>query len=258
MAAILNLLIPVCLVLFMIAEAVWPARPLPKVRFWRIKGIVFFVFGSAIFANAPLLWADFASAHRVLDLSFLGAGIGALVMILVGNLLGYFYHRARHALAPLWRLHQLHHSAERIDTFGTFYHHPIDTLAVASLGALSSMWLLGVSADAAAIGGFVGFQLEVLTHANVRTPRWLGYLVQRPESHRIHHMRGVHAFNYGLPIFDMIFGTFRNPEDAEEKAGFWDGASGRVGAMLALLDVTTPPVESAPTVEAEAAAQRAR
>ena len=38
--------------------------------------------------------------------------------------------------------------------------------------------------------------------ANVRTPQWLGYLVQRPESHSVHHQRGVHAYNYSdLPLF---------------------------------------------------------
>jgi sterol desaturase/sphingolipid hydroxylase (fatty acid hydroxylase superfamily) len=49
-------------------------------------------------------------------------------------------------------------------------------------------------------------------HANLRTPRWLGYIIQRPESHGIHHERGLHAFNYAdLPLWDMVFGTFRNP-----------------------------------------------
>ena len=52
----------------------------------------------------------------------------------------------------------------------------------------------------------------IFQHANVRTPRWLGYFVQRPESHSLHHERGVHRDNYSdLPVFDMLFGTFRNP-----------------------------------------------
>ena len=31
---------------------------------------------------------------------------------------------------------------------------------------------------------------------DIRTPRWVGYIVQRPEAHGIHHANGVHAYNY--------------------------------------------------------------
>jgi sterol desaturase/sphingolipid hydroxylase (fatty acid hydroxylase superfamily) len=51
----------------------------------------------------------------------------------------------------------------------------------------------------------------VFQHANGDTPHGLGYLIQRPQSHAIHHQRGVHAFNYAdLSLWDMVFGTFRN------------------------------------------------
>ena len=56
---------------------------------------------------------------------------------------------------------------------------------------------------------------------------------QRPESHNLHHERGVHARNYGdLPLFDMIFGTFANPRAADNQVGFYDGGSARVREML--------------------------
>lgn len=70
-------------------------------------------------------------------------------------------------------------------------------------------------------------------HLNVRTPLWLGYIVQRPESHLIHHERGVHASNYGdIPLPDMIFGTFRNPRDWSGLNGFHQGSTLRIGPML--------------------------
>ena len=73
-------------------------------------------------------------------------------------------------------------------------------------------------------------------HANIRTPRWLGYLIQRPESHGVHHGRGIHRYNYAdLPLWDMVFGTFRNPqpEATPRTAGFYPGASARLATMLA-------------------------
>jgi sterol desaturase/sphingolipid hydroxylase (fatty acid hydroxylase superfamily) len=242
MALVLSVLTPLSFFVWMIAEAIRPARPLPKVRFWRAKGIAFFFVAGAIIANAPGLWADFAMANAIGDLSALGTFGGAFVYLIAVSFFGYWYHRGRHKLLPLWRMHQLHHSAERLDVAGTFYHHPADAVVIAAIGSFTSMWLLGITADAAALGGFVGFQLEVLTHANVRTPRWLGYVVQRPEQHSVHHARGVHAFNYGLPM--LMFGTFRNPERAEAKSGFWDGASRRLFPMLVGMDVTTPAAEA--------------
>lgn len=81
--------------------------------------------------------------------------------------------------------------------------------------------------------------LSVFQHANIRTPRWLGYIVQRPESHSVHHQRGLHAFNYSdLPLFDLMFGTFRNPSAFATKQGFWDGASTQVPQMLVFRDVS--------------------
>ena len=62
---------------------------------------------------------------------------------------------------------------------------------------------------------------------------WLGLLVQRPESHAVHHQRGIHRHNYGdVPWFDMLLGTYRNPARAPDEAGFFDGASSRIGSLL--------------------------
>ena len=69
--------------------------------------------------------------------------------------------------------------------------------------------------------GMLGFARAAFQHANLRTPRWLGYLIQRPESHSVHHARGVHAFNYcDFPLIDMLFGTLRNPPAHEDRDSF--------------------------------------
>ena len=76
-------------------------------------------------------------------------------------------------------------------------------------------------------------------HANIRTPKWLGYIIQRPESHGVHHARGVHRYNYSdLPLWDIVFGTFRNPDAFEGECGLTPGASARLGAMLLGQDVS--------------------
>ncbi|HEX5098830.1 MAG TPA: hypothetical protein VFV94_04990 [Polyangiaceae bacterium] len=66
--------------------------------------------------------------------------------------------------------------------------------------------------------------------------------------HPVHHERGVHAYNYGnfLMVWDLVLGTFRNPQEFVAQAGFWHGASGRVGAMLIGRDVSLPVERTSP------------
>ena len=68
------------------------------------------------------------------------------------------------------------------------------------------------------------------------------YIVQRPESHSIHHGISIHKYNYSdLPLVDIIFGTFRNPTQEEvPQTGFYKGASKRVVDMLLCKDVSQP------------------
>lgn len=135
----------------------------------------------------------------------------------------------------------MHHSAERVDVMGAAYFHPFDIAAQTVVSTLVSA-LLGVTPEAAALAGLFLVFLGVFQHLNVRTPRALGLLVQRPESHSVHHERGVHAFNYGnLSLWDLAFGTFRNPGEFAAEAGFWDGASSRVGKILLGVDVGQAP-----------------
>ena len=85
----------------------------------------------------------------------------------------------------------------------------------------------------------------IFQHANIKTPQWMGYVVQRPESHGVHHQRGVHAFNYAdFPMWDVLFGTFKNPAQHEAPAGFYLGSSYRVLDMLIGRDVGTPAKEN--------------
>ena len=79
---------------------------------------------------------------------------------------------------------------------------------------------------------------ELLYHWNVRTPYWLGFLIQRPESHCVHHQQGLHSFNYAdLPLWDMLFGTLRNPRTWSASCGFEGQRECRVGEMLRGVEV---------------------
>jgi sterol desaturase/sphingolipid hydroxylase (fatty acid hydroxylase superfamily) len=223
-------------------EAVFPARALPRVRGWRLMGLAAFTGYFFLSSYLPLLWGETLAAFQLLDLTGLGKWGGAVVGVLLYELGVYFWHRTMHGSPALWRVfHQMHHSAERLDTYGAFWFSPWDMIGWTLLSSLALTLVIGITPEAAVLTLYVTTFLGVFQHSNIRTPRWLGYIVQRPESHSYHHERGVHARNYSdLPVFDLIFGTLHNPPDFAPAQGFYDGASYRVGEMLAFRDVSEP------------------
>jgi sterol desaturase/sphingolipid hydroxylase (fatty acid hydroxylase superfamily) len=243
MEAIIGLLIPVTYVLCLILERLFPARQLPKVKGWLLRGVLSFVMSGLINALLPMAVVSALAGRSLFHLSALGVVSGAFVAFIVTDSLSYWVHRLMHNVHFLWRWsHQAHHSAERLDIAGAGYFHPFDITITVLMSTLAAA-ALGVSPDAAALGGYIGFLYAMFQHLNIRTPQWLGYIIQRPEGHSVHHARGVHAYNYGnFPLSDLLFGTFRNPADFMPEAGFWDGASAKVGAMLLGRDVGKPPV----------------
>lgn len=220
-------------------EMLAPARRLPRIAGWWWRGLLSFLLYFLISSYLPLLFGDRLAAFRLVDASSLGSVAGAAVAMLSYELLGYAWHRAMHGSDTLFRgVHQMHHSAERLDVSSAFWFSPLDMIGWTLVSTLV-LSLVGLSPAATTLFVLFGALLSVLQHANVRTPRWLGYFVQRPESHSYHHARGLHAGNYAnLPIFDMLFGTFHNPEHFAAQAGFREGASRRVADMLALRDVS--------------------
>ena len=227
---------------FLAYDTLRPARSYAKTPGWVLRGIVSFVAYAVVSTYLPFLWDEWLGAHRLIDATGLGTWGGAAVGILSANLFMYGWHRALHASDFLWRwFHQMHHSAERVDVAGAFYFSPLDMIGWTAIASLSLVWAVGLTPEAVVLVNIFSTFMSVFTHANVRTPRWLGYFIARPEMHALHHERGVHFGNFcDLPIVDMLFATFKNPRTFEGEAGFYNGASLRVKDMLLGRDVSEP------------------
>jgi sterol desaturase/sphingolipid hydroxylase (fatty acid hydroxylase superfamily) len=225
---------------FLVLELAWRARRYTTPRGWRPRALVVTaaVFGITLMVGRA--WAAVLPEWSLFNGAALGTWVGALAGVLVYEFMHYWYHRAAHRWDWLWRAgHQMHHSAESLDAFGAYYLHPLDASLFTTWSVIAFFPILGLTAEASAVAGaFLAFN-AAFQHANVKTPHWLGYVIQRPESHGVHHGKGVHRWNYAdLPLWDMVFGTFRNPrDDVPAEAGFYTGASSRLGAMLSFQKV---------------------
>ena len=240
---LIGLLVPATFLIMLAVEKWRPARPFPARRGWTWLGIGFLLLIGFVSTVVPLLVDEhWLVAHRWVDGTALGIVGGTVAGYVVLSGLMYAWHRTLHTVPLLWRLtHQLHHSPQRIDIPGSVFFHPTEMVAQVLLQLFVTLVVLGLDPVAAALTGYLAAFYGMFQHWNIHTPRWLGYLIQRPEAHCEHHRLGVHAFNYGdLPIWDLLLGTFNNPATFEGLCGFESPADRRVGAMLAFADVNEP------------------
>jgi sterol desaturase/sphingolipid hydroxylase (fatty acid hydroxylase superfamily) len=221
-------------------EALRPARPLPRVAGWYARGglatLAYFLISSYL----PLWLSPYLGPLQIADFSGLGTWWGGLVALLAYEVMGYLWHRVfLHGTNFGFRVfHQWHHSAERLDVSSALWFSPLDMVGWTVVPTVA-LAILGVTPGATVVFILASTFLAIFQHANIRTPLWLGYIIQRPENHAQHHARGLHAGNYAdLPIVDRLFGTFINAASFPQHTGYADGASSRVADMLLCKDVT--------------------
>lgn len=146
-------------------------------------------------------------------------GSNLLLLFLLQDFLYYWFHRASHQIRWLWASHVAHHSS-RLMNFSTAFRQSLTY-------PVSGMWLfwtplilLGfeVQLVLAVVAINLAFQFFVHTQYG-RHWGWLGYLLNTPAWHRVHHACNPVYIdkNYAgvLIIWDRLFGTFE-PEHAGE------------------------------------------
>jgi sterol desaturase/sphingolipid hydroxylase (fatty acid hydroxylase superfamily) len=237
------LLTPATYFAMLAVERMRPVRAFPERSGWQWIGIGFMLLSMAIGTALPLILpVDWMAEHRLVDGTGLGVIGGALVGFVVLELGVYVWHRAAHTFDFMWRgFHQIHHSPQRVDIPGALLFHPLETAAYTIIPLAVTVFLLGLDPLAAAISGYLFTFAGMFQHWNVATPQWVGYVLQRPESHCVHHRKGFHYYNFSdLPLWDIVFGTFRNPRQYMGECGFEGDADRKMGAMLAFADVNEP------------------
>ncbi len=216
-----------------------PGRSWPQVSLWWLRaGFLNGLQAGTVFL-AGLSWDRWMIERHHGALAGLSSFWGGIAGYLVITFVFYWWHRLRHSSDFLWRwFHQMHHSPQRLEIITAFYKHPFELVADSILCSAILYIGLGLSPAAAANAVLLSGLAELFYHWNIKTPYWLGFIFQRPESHCVHHQDGVHAYNYAdLPLWDMLFGTFRNPRQWNEKCGLGENEH-RFAEILAGRDVT--------------------
>ena len=237
---IIGLLIPVTYFIFLGTERLWPARTFPPRKGWQWIGAGFLVLVMTISIVVPLLIPEaWLARYRMFDGTRFGVIGGTVIGIVVLEGVVYAWHRTVHNVGFMWRgFHQMHHSPQRVDIAGSLVFHPTEIVVQNLLQLVVTLTVLGLDPLAASLTGYFLAFNSFFQHWNVRTPQWIGYLIQRPEAHCVHHRTGAHYYNYAdLSVWDIVFGTFRNPRQFMGECGFEAGADRRMAAMLGFTDV---------------------
>ncbi len=236
---LIGAIVLACAILMIAVELGTPGRSWPKVAGWWARALMLNAVQVGTVFVAGVAWDGLMLRYRPWSADALGMIVGPLVGYLIVTFIYYWWHRWRHSVQFFWKwFHQVHHSPQRIEIITSFYKHPFEIVLNSVLSSAILYLVVGLGPQAASAAILVTGLAELFYHWNVKTPYWLGFIFQRPESHCIHHQAGLHSYNYAdLPLWDMMFGTFRNPRAWEKQCGFGQGEH-RLGEMLRGVDVS--------------------
>lgn len=216
--------------LFVPLERVFAARSQPRSRASLRVDLVYCAFQFIVMGFILIAFNDAvgALAGSVLPVRWLASiaswpwPVQVVVGIVLGDVVLYWGHRACHEVPVLWRIHAVHHSAQRLDWIAAHREHPLDGL----FSQLCLTWPAAMLGIPIAVVGPI-FMMRGLfatfVHSNVRIPLGpIGLLFGDPVLHRWHHARVdkcAHNFANVAPYLDVLFGTHFRPVDEDYPLG---------------------------------------
>jgi sterol desaturase/sphingolipid hydroxylase (fatty acid hydroxylase superfamily) len=224
-------------------ELLRPARQQPLLRRGTATDLGWFLVSPFLINAGLVLLAPLAAPLAAIPPSWsavLRAQPRAAQLVeifLLAELGSYAAHRLSHGVPWLWRFHAVHHSTEELDWLAAHRQHPVEALfhlAIANLPVA----LFGFPLDEVAWLLVAQKVYTAYLHANVRASYGrLGAVLASPSFHHWHHDGDPAArpanFAATLPIFDVLFGTYRAPAGLPARYGVDEPvARGLLGQLL--------------------------
>jgi len=134
-------------VVLAIWEMVAPAKKLPEIRGWKLRGLISFAAFFFLSSYLPMFTDGYLAEYQLFDLTSLGTVGGTIAGVFVFQLGTWLWHRSMHASDFLWHtFHQMHHSAERLDMYGANYFSLADMVGWTLLGSVCLVLGAGITA----------------------------------------------------------------------------------------------------------------
>ena len=151
-------------------ERVRAGRSWPQVPGWWRRAALFNAAQVVLVLITGVVCNNWMLRHRLWSANGLGLTGGALVGYFVITFVYYWWHRWRHESPFLWRcLHQVHHSAQRLEVLTSFYKHPVEIFANCLLTSVILYWLVGLGPAAASLAVLLTGLGELFYHWNFNT-----------------------------------------------------------------------------------------
>jgi len=208
--------------LFSLAEVFEPRRPGPMHRKERwLTNLLMTALNITVMGLLPVTFfgvAVWAQEQGYGLFNFFSMPFGTLVLgtLLARGFISFFTHYLMHKVPLLWRLHRVHHLDTELDVSSTVRFHPFEFFA-ALLPGVPLVVIFGLSPWVLMLYEVLDAVVTLFSHANIRLPgrvdRVLRYIIVTPDLHRVHHSSWQPEtdsnFSAVLPIWDIVFGTFR-------------------------------------------------
>jgi sterol desaturase/sphingolipid hydroxylase (fatty acid hydroxylase superfamily) len=215
----------VIIVIALLIERINPAQvqPLKSAGFNLVYTLVYSLVQAAIvpLVSVATVVAVNAAGGGWIELPNTGWGLlfGFLLYAFTLDLMEYLFHRAQHRFAVMWAMHSFHHSDTTLNATTTSRHY----WAEHGIKMLTIFMLTGVifKANAIIVGLYAVISFyNVFTHMNIRIGFGrMSFALNSPQYHRIHHsaLPEHRDCNFAglFPIFDVLFGTYRQPRAGE-------------------------------------------
>jgi sterol desaturase/sphingolipid hydroxylase (fatty acid hydroxylase superfamily) len=213
-----------------------PGQPWQLVRFnlvWQLLSLIALFVLSSTGWGAFIVWLSQLVPTPLVPLTPAESAWGEfgriLLIVVLGDLVSYWSHRLQHATPVLWAIHRLHHDEEHLHAATAIRQHWLNLPFTQIIVLPPLAWLLGAQTVPAMIGVLLG-AINIFQHANIRLEiGWLTPVIAGPQWHRIHHARMPALYNRNFsaifPVWDVLFGTHRQPLPGEFAATGLQGSS---------------------------------
>lgn len=147
--------------------------------------------------------------------------MAVIVAIIFLDLVVYAQHVMFHKVPIFWRFHLMHHTDLDFDVTTGFRFHPVEIL-ISMVIKFAAVAAIGAPALAVVLFEILLNATSMFNHGNVQLPRKADRMVRwflvTPDMHRVHHSITKYEtdsnFGFNLPIWDRLFGTYRDQPEA--------------------------------------------